>query len=101
MTKLADITFQNNVFTLTGELDYSNVMSVYQKSLPHLNNNATTYTFDFSQVKDSNSAGLALIIEWIKAARRQQKKIQFKSLSPELLSIAKVSGLDKVLQSHQ
>jgi phospholipid transport system transporter-binding protein len=96
MTKVADVTFQNNILSLSGELDFSNVMSVYQKSMQHFDH-CDEYTIDFSNLKDSNSSGLALIIEWIKFAKHSNKPIHFKSISPELMSIAKASGLDKLL----
>ena len=99
MTKVADITFQNNTFTLTGELDYSNVMSVYHKSLRDLKNlkKDVNYLFDFSQVKDSNSAAVALIIEWIRHAKQHNNQISFKALSENLISIVKAAGLDHII----
>jgi len=96
MLKKADITFRANTFLLTGELDFSNVMSVYQISLPHFYH-CSQLTFDFSQVEDSNSAGLALIIEWIKLARRCGKPIHFNAISNDLMSIAKVAGLESIV----
>lgn len=97
MTKQADITFQNNIFSLSGELDFSNVMSVYQKSMPYLNA-CNEFIVDFSKLKDSNSSGLALIIEWIKFSKQCNKLIHFKSISSELMSIARVAGLEHIIQ---
>lgn len=94
--KHADITFQNAVFSLSGDLNFANVMSVYAKSLPYING-CPTLAFDFAQVKSSDSSGLALVIEWVKCARKYQKAIQFKNLSADLISIATASGLDKLL----
>lgn len=96
MHKNADITFQNAEFVLSGDLNFHNVMSVYQKSLQYLDS-CPTLTFDFSQVKSSDSSGLALVIEWIKLAKHHQKQVSFKNMSKDLQSIAVASGLDKVL----
>lgn len=96
MQKQADIIFQNNKFLVSGELDCANVMSVYKKSLPQLEN-CRALEFDFSQLKSSNSAGLALIIEWIKFARQRNKSIQFNHLSTDLMSIAKAAGIDRLI----
>jgi phospholipid transport system transporter-binding protein len=96
MQKIADITFQDNRFLLSGELDFFNVMSVYQKSLQPLNK-SQEWIFDFSQLKSSDSAGLALIIEWIKLAKEASKPVQFKYLSEDILSLAKAAGVDVML----
>lgn len=96
MQKNADITFKENTFVLTGDLDFANVMSVYRSSLPAMIKNKELH-FDFSQLKSSDSSGLALIIEWIKFATANHKSIRFSHLSKDLMSIAKAAGLDKLI----
>ncbi|EKD70490.1 MAG: hypothetical protein ACD_46C00522G0005 [uncultured bacterium] len=100
MSKKADITFAQGKFILMGELDMSNVMSVYQKSMGYLSQ-CEEMSFDFSQLKSSDSSGLALMIEWLKLAKLKQKKITFTNLSAELLSIARAARLDKIINSCQ
>lgn len=98
LQKYAGITFQENKFLVTGDLDFSNVMSVYAKSLPQLND-CPELEFDFSQLKSSDSSGLALIIEWLKFAKRYNKSIRFMHLSPDLMLIAKAAGIDQLILS--
>lgn len=98
MPKLADITFENNQFFLVGDLDYSNVMSLYAKSFGLLNK-IPELQFDFSQLKSSDSSGLALLIEWLKFAKRFNKPIRFNYLSQEMISIAKAAGIEKMICS--
>lgn len=92
MPKQADIKFQQGKWVLTGELDFSNVMLLYEKSLLGIKE-SLELRFDFSQLMASNSAGLALIIEWIKLAKRHAKPIHFEHLPPKLIAIAKVAGM--------
>jgi phospholipid transport system transporter-binding protein len=99
MQKFADITRQENKFLITGDLNFSNVMSVYEKSLPQLIK-CPALVFDFSQLKSSDSAGLALIIEWIKLSKQQNKSIQFINLSNDIMSIAKAAGIDGMFNGH-
>lgn len=80
---------------LSGELDFSNVEAVYQKSLAQWKN-SSDICIDFSKLKSANSAGLALMVEWLKLANQQNKTIQFKTVSQDLLAIAKVAGMDKL-----
>ena len=92
----ADIHFQDNHFVVAGELNFFNVMSVYEKSLPQLKK-CSELLFDFSQVQSSDSAGLALIIEWIKYSKKSHKPIQFIHLSNAIVSIAKAAGIDSLI----
>lgn len=91
----ADIVKKENRIYLTGTLNFYNVMSIYQHSLSLLNTPALE--FDFSGVESSDSAGLALIIEWIKYAGRKNKKIKFHHLSKDILSLATAADLDKLI----
>jgi phospholipid transport system transporter-binding protein len=93
MIKTADITLNNQTLHLSGDLDFYNVMSVYRKSLDLLKA-LPAYQIDFSNLRSSDSAGIALIMEWVKLAKRQQKSIQLNQLPTSLQSIAKVSGLE-------
>lgn len=98
MQKQADITFDEQRLILSGDLNFLNVMPLYQKSLPYLHQ-CPELPFDFAEVKSSDSAGLALIIEWIKYAKRSNKQIHFSHLSQDLLSIATAAGIDQLIAS--
>ena len=50
---------------------------------------------DFAQVTTTDSAGLALMIEWIKLSRHQRAQLHFRNVPKQLLNLAKLSGLDK------
>jgi phospholipid transport system transporter-binding protein len=90
--KQAKIVFDNNRLMVSGDLDFVNVMQVWQTSLPLLQK-CSEFHFDFSGVNSSKSAGLALLVEWIKLAKRMNKKIQFDHLPKELMSVADVCGM--------
>lgn len=98
--KQADITLVNGKWLISGDLSFFNVMSVYQKSLPSLLA-CKEFDFDFSGLNSSDSGGLALIIEWIKLAKQQNKPIRFSHISDDLLSIAKAAALDQLIACHK
>jgi phospholipid transport system transporter-binding protein len=52
-------------------------------------------SIDLTGVASTDSAGLALMIEWIKYARQHRVHIVFKNIPEQLLNLAKLSGLDK------
>jgi phospholipid transport system transporter-binding protein len=91
-----DISFENEVLFISGDLDFSNVMSLYEKSLPYLRQ-SQKLTVDFANLHSSNSASIALLLEWRKLAVASGKSIQFLHLPSDCLSIAKAAGLDSLL----
>jgi phospholipid transport system transporter-binding protein len=52
---------------------------------------------DLQHVTQADSAGLALLVDWMRAAKKAKKSIAFKHLPEQMNSIAKASGLDELL----
>lgn len=96
MNGLAHIECHNNRLIVSGDLSFMSVMHVWKQSLPLLNDVAE-WRFDLSAVKSCNSAGLALLVEWVKLARKSDKIIHFNNMPAQLLSIARVSNVLGVL----
>ena len=94
--KVADITYQDKTILLAGELDFFNVAALYAKSMPFIIQNDKTFV-DFSRLSGSNSAGIALMVEWLKLARRLNKTVEFKSVPAALGLIASAAGLDGLI----
>jgi phospholipid transport system transporter-binding protein len=88
----ANIELKSNELVVTGELNFSSVMKLWKKSLPLLRD-INEISIDLAQVTHSNGAGLALLVEWLRYAKEQRKKINFKNMPDKLLSIARVSGI--------
>lgn len=59
--------------------------------------NVTDIEVDLKGVTESDSAGLALLLEWMRAAKNANKPITFKHLPEQMDAIAKASGLDELL----
>ncbi|MBF6309145.1 STAS domain-containing protein, partial [Nocardia farcinica] len=53
--------------------------------------------FDLQAVTRSDSAGLALLVEWMQFARQQDRKLSFRNLPDQLRDIARISGLEDLL----
>lgn len=99
MNSAATITLENDRLLVTGDLDFTSVVSLWNTSLSLLQN-CKDLNFDFSRVTSSNSAGLALLVEWVKLANKQHKKIHFHNIPPQLISIAAVGGVGHILNNH-
>jgi phospholipid transport system transporter-binding protein len=52
-------------------------------------------TINLSHVVCTDSAGLALMIEWIKYTRQHRIQLRFKNIPEQLRNLAKLSGFDK------
>jgi len=96
MSKHATIQYQNDSLEISGELNFRTAVSLWRESLPLIQQRSDLH-FDFSKVKSSNSAGLALILEWLKYAKQAQKNIQFTHVPTQLHSIIAVAGIGRML----
>lgn len=97
MISKAAIRLQNNVIFVAGELNFSNAGDIWKSSLSILAAQPK-YVFDFSELSSSNSAGLALLLEWMKHAKSQKKIISFLNLPEQLVTLAKAVGLSSLIQ---
>ncbi|MBI5039665.1 MAG: STAS domain-containing protein [Gammaproteobacteria bacterium] len=79
-----------------GELDFTTVARLREAAKPLLGVGADVRV-DLQGITRSDSAGLALLVDWMRAAQRLGKPIQFLNIPPQMLAIARVSSLDQVL----
>lgn len=94
MSKLNIIDQGTGHFVVDGDLTFSTIDKRTVKSFSFLNS-SKEITIDLSRVSCTDSAGLALMIEWIKYTRHNKAHIAFKNIPEQLLTLAKLSGLDK------
>lgn len=52
---------------------------------------------NLSEVTHSDSAGLALLINWYREAKKNSVTIEFEGVPQKMAALAKVSSLDKIL----
>lgn len=56
---------------------------------------------DLSAVERVDSAGLALLLEWVRTARARGWSVVFQGVPGQLSAIARVSGVDEILALDQ
>ncbi len=83
-------------FLLSGALTFDTVPALWRQSTAQFNN-ADALTLDLQGITHTDSAGLALLIEWMRTARNRNKTIAFRNIPPQMLAIAKVSGVEQIL----
>jgi phospholipid transport system transporter-binding protein len=90
------IEYKKDFFVISGELNFTTAVKLWNESLV-LMAKAAQLNFDFTAVTNSNSAGIALLLEWVKYAKQHQKTIRFNNIPKQLNSIIAVSGISKIL----
>lgn len=81
-------------FIVDGDLTFSAMDKKTVSSFAFLTV-AKQVTLDLGGVGNADSAGLALMLEWIKHARSKRVQLRFRNIPEQLLTLAKLSGLDK------
>lgn len=87
---------ENKVFLATGELTFSTAKGLLDEAAILFENNHKLH-IDLTDVTRSDSAGLAVLIAWIRLAKAGNKEIMFYNVPDQLLVIAKASGVDTLL----
>ncbi len=93
MNKLTLSQQDSGEFLLQGELTFDSInkhtvdILKNQPKKPHL-------IIDLAAVERADSAGLALLIEWLKKAAKNNQQICFKNMPEQLLALATLSGID-------
>jgi phospholipid transport system transporter-binding protein len=84
----------DGLFVVDGDLTFATIDKKTVKSFDFLK--AAKYvTIDLGRVTCTDSAGLALMIEWIKVSRHYRVQLRFKNIPDQLRNLAKLSGFDQ------
>lgn len=87
-------------YRLAGELSFTTVPQVWSRAMALIREDATAsdaFRIDLADVERADSAGVALLLEWLREARRRGKRLQLDNMPAQMQSIARVSGLDDLL----
>jgi len=81
---------------VSGELTFTTVKDLFV-SAPVLFAPIASLEIDLARVMRSDSAGLALLIDWMRSAKQMNKNIVFPNIPAQMLAMAHASGLDELL----
>jgi phospholipid transport system transporter-binding protein len=59
--------------------------------------NGRAAIIDLAGVKDSDSSGLALLIEWLSIARAERKSLRYENIPVQLHQLARLSDVEELL----
>jgi phospholipid transport system transporter-binding protein len=93
MMPLTLTTRSTGLLELAGDLTFA---TINKKTVLLCDFNALSsdIIIDFSHINNSDSAGLALLIEWLKLSQAAQRQLKFRHLPEQLHTLAKLCGFD-------
>jgi phospholipid transport system transporter-binding protein len=91
-------TREPGVFGVSGQLTFQTVPRFLAHTDKLLKNHVGTVTIDMHDVTLADSAGLALMIEWLQLARAAKHQIVFTNIPEQVRDLIRVNGLTQVFQ---
>jgi phospholipid transport system transporter-binding protein len=86
-------------FVAEGPLTFATARAAREEGLRTLaNGSAGASEVDCSAVTQSDSAGLAVLLDWLGAAKRAGHKLRYVRLPEGLLALARISEVEELLE---
>lgn len=81
---------------LRGELSFATTPGLLAQS-QGLFRDSGEYEIDLAGVERMDSAGLALLVEWLRLARDREARLRYHNLPEQIADLARVCGVDELL----
>ncbi|GAB4507599.1 MAG: hypothetical protein Tsb0026_03710 [Sulfuricaulis sp.] len=81
------------VFAMSGQLTFQTVPQFHGHVSTLLQNGARPITIDMQGVTQADSAGLALMIEWLQLTRAAKRELFFTNIPEQMRDLIRVNGL--------
>ncbi len=86
----------DGTFLVSGELTFDSVVGVRSAGVRVLGEGSLA-TFDLQGVSRTDSAGLALLVDWLREARRRGVRLRYSNIPRQMLAMAATSNLEHLL----
>jgi phospholipid transport system transporter-binding protein len=84
------------LFALRGDIGFAEVPRLHSQALAEFPG-YPRLVVDLGGVTQANSAALAMLIEWLRLARRDGRELKLRNVPEPLLKLARLSELDAFL----
>lgn len=92
----ARVSRDGDILRVQGELNFDSVAELW-KTTEALFADTPLLRIDLSGVSRSNSAGVALLVQWLRQARRRQRELLFVDIPAQMRAIIRVVDLETLL----
>jgi phospholipid transport system transporter-binding protein len=82
---------------LSGELTFESTPSIYRELENRFQSTGDVISVDLAKIDQTDSAGLALLLEWQAMANHQSRTLHIQNAPDILLRLAKLAEADKLL----
>jgi phospholipid transport system transporter-binding protein len=86
----------DGTFEMSGSLTFQTVPQFQTHAGTLLLGGAQPVTIDMRGVTQADSAGLALMIEWLQMARNERRKLAFANIPEQVSELIRVNGLQQM-----
>lgn len=87
------VAVRDGVVEVSGRMTFQTVPDFIARSGALMNSERGAVTLDFGKVELIDSAGVALMLEWMAQARAHQRELRFTNLPDQVRHLIGVSGL--------
>ncbi len=94
----ANLTCQDQRLLLSGAVTFANAQALYQQGLPLLNSALPPTVLDLSQLSQSNTIALAVIVQWLRQLKPTQS-LPLQHVPDKLQAIMHASNLEQLLSA--
>lgn len=85
-----------DIFRIQGRITLDNAHAVLAEGLRHFDRDGVVV--DLSQVEEVDSSAVSLVLEWLREAQRNKRKLSFINLPDNLKSLATLYGVLDLIQ---
>lgn len=86
-----------DVVLVEGVLTLKTVTEALRQSQPLFANGTAPLVFDLGGVEQSDSAALALLLEWLRQGRRDKREVRYRNLPQRLMQLGRISEVDELI----
>lgn len=83
---------------ITGNLTFETAPGLLEQSKSWFGDNVSQIVVDLSSAGRTDSAGIALLLEWIEISRKQDLQIKFSNLPSQMREFIEANDLSKLFQ---
>ncbi len=84
-------------YGLVGDLSFDSVVAIEKEGFAVIDEGSESITLDLSQVQACSSAAMALLLSWLRFAKRRQKQLHFVHLPSALMAMIQRAELESVM----
>ncbi len=84
----------DGLMNVSGELTFDTVAATLKRSRPLVERGSGPLLVDLAGITRTDSAGLALLIEWVRRAKAVGRELRYANMPEQMQAIARVSDLD-------